>query len=70
MRKFNKYTDNLGIVYYQGTDWITSYGTKVAEIDYDNRQVIIREWWSQSTSKHINYATKELGFTKIETNEL
>ena len=53
-----KYKKNL----FCDGKFIYSYNTKVAEIDSDNKEVIIDGWYSQTTSKHINYVAKELGF--------
>lgn len=61
MRKFEKYTANLSIVHYDGHDWIQSYSTRVAKIDYNTRTAYVSQWYSMTTSKHINYACKQLG---------
>lgn len=42
--------------------FIYSYNTKVAEIDHKNRVVKPLGYWSKTTSKHINFAAKELGY--------
>lgn len=65
-RKFDKYKDNLSIVRFDGADWIQSYTTRVAKIDYDNRTAEVLRYWSMTTSKHINYACNELGLTVIK----
>jgi hypothetical protein len=62
-RKFDKYKDNLSVVEFDGAYYIQSYTTKVAKIDYDNRNAEILGYWSMTTSKHINYACNELGLT-------
>jgi hypothetical protein len=46
-------------------EYIYSYNTKVAEIDHKNRVVKPLGWWSPTTSKHINYVAKELGYKKL-----
>ena len=66
MRKFEKYTANLSLVYFDGTDWIKSYDTLVARIDWDERTATVLQWWSSTTSKHINYAAKQLGLKVIK----
>jgi hypothetical protein len=66
MRKFDKYKENLCIVQYDGCDWIMSYTTRVAKIDYAEMTAIVQGYWSMTTSKHINYACKQLGLTKID----
>jgi hypothetical protein len=59
--KFKKYKDNLSY----DEKFIYSYNTPVAKIDRKNKVVIPLGYWSVTTSKHINYATKELGFNKL-----
>ena len=54
-RTFQRYKQNLD---YDG-NYIYSYGTKVAEITPNSVKPL--GWWSVTTSKHINYAAKELG---------
>jgi hypothetical protein len=67
MRKFEKYTENLQIVHEAGTDFIKSYSTLVAKINYDERTAEVAEWYSTTTTKHINYACKKLGLTVINS---
>ena len=64
MRKFKKYQMNLSVIYKNGFDYIKSYDTLVAKIDWDKREAIVEEWYSVTTSKHINYACEELGLIK------
>ena len=66
MMKFKRYAQNLCIVSGADSDYIMSYDTKVAKIDYAKREALVLGYWSQTTSKHINYACKELRLTKIE----
>jgi hypothetical protein len=66
-RKFDKYKDNLSVVRFDGADWIQSYTTRVAKIDHDNGTAEVLGYWSQTTSKHINYACFELGLTKVQS---
>lgn len=40
--------------------FIYSYNTKVAKIDFINNTLCRLGYWSQTTSKHINYAAKQL----------
>jgi hypothetical protein len=54
-KKFDKYKDNLSY----DNKFIYSYGTKVAAIK--GKTLIKLGFWSTTTSKHINYAAKELG---------
>ena len=62
MRKLAKYTQNLRV----DDDYIYSYCTKVATIDHVKRQVTPLGWWSVTTSKHINYAAKEMGMSVVK----
>ena len=61
MRTFKKYKQNLKIVTTSEGDYIQSYSTNVAKIDYSTKTAKILGYWSMTTSKHINYASKELG---------
>lgn len=63
MRTFNKYKQNLRVVNYEGSDYIMSYTTRVAKIDYLTREVLQLGWWSVTTQKHINYAADQLGLS-------
>ncbi len=56
MRKFIKYRKNLAY----DDNFVYSYKNKVGRIDTDNRVLWRLGYWSQTTSKHINYAAKEL----------
>jgi len=62
MRRFKKYTQNLMV----DGDFVYSYYTKVAKIDHVKRQVTPLGWWSVTTSKHINYAAKEMGMSVVK----
>jgi hypothetical protein len=61
LSKFKKYKDNLSY----DSKFIYSYNTKVAEINHKNKVVVPLGYWSVTTSKHINYAAKELGYNKL-----
>jgi hypothetical protein len=61
IKKFAKYKDNLSY----DDKFIYSYKTKVAEINHKNKVVVPLGYWSVTTSKHINYAAKELGYNKL-----
>ena len=69
MRTFDKYKDNLQIVYKEGHDYIKSYDTLVAKIDYDKRTIEVSKWYSMTTSKHINYVAKQLALKVIQINK-
>jgi hypothetical protein len=58
---FKKYKENLTY----DDKFIYSYNTKVAEINHKNKVVIPLGFWSPTTSKHINYASQELGYKKL-----
>lgn len=45
---------------------IYSYETNVAAIDHDQKQVIIKNWYSVTTSKHINYIANLLNYQTIK----
>ena len=56
--KQTKYKKNL----YFNMNYIFSYDTNVATIDHDQKQVIIKSWYSVTTSKHINYIANLLNY--------
>jgi len=60
MRTLPKYKQNLRI---QGNN-VWSYSTIVAKIDGCN--LIQLGYWSMTTQKHINYASKYLGLNLIK----
>ena len=45
---------------------IFSYDTNVATIDHDQKQVIIKHWYSVTTTKHINYIANLLNYQTIK----
>ena len=51
------FTDDKNIYFYQ---------TKVATIDHLKRQVIVKNWSSRATSKHINYVANLLNYQTIK----
>ena len=57
---FNKYKQNLSVVYKGNKKYIKSYDTLVAVCDYPKMTQL--GWWSVTTQKHINYAADELGY--------
>ncbi len=56
MYKFRKYKQNLKVV----DGYVISYNTKVAKCNHNNDTLTQLGWWSVTTQKHINYASKEL----------
>jgi len=65
-RRFKKYTQNLSICSVMNDgDYIQSYDTLVAKIDYDNKVAKVLGYWSKTTTKHINYACNELKLQQI-----
>jgi hypothetical protein len=59
MRKFEKYKTNLSLVDIEHTTYVKSYDTLVAKVE--GNKLVILGWWSQTTSKHINYVANQLG---------
>lgn len=53
-----KYKQNLRV---DGLN-VYSYSTHVATIDHHKQVVTRHGYWSQTTSKHINYVASELGY--------
>ena len=58
--KFERYTQNLRYMY----PFVYSYDTKVAEVKGDELHQL--GWWSVTTQKHINYASKELNLKLVK----
>jgi hypothetical protein len=59
MTKFKRYQANLRVV----DNRVISYTTHVATIEGSTLRVL--GYWSQTTSKHINYVASELGLKKV-----
>ena len=57
--KLKRYKKNLRVV----DEKIYSYDTYVAAINHLHKTVKVLEWWSVTTSKHINYVARELNYT-------
>ena len=64
--KFQRYTKNLKY----NSEGIYSRNVKIANLDIRNRTIQKRGYWSQTTTKHYNYAKRVLnlcyGFEEIE----
>ena len=65
-RTFAKYKQNLRVANYDGADYVVSYTTRVAKIDYGKGELIQLGYWSVTTQKHINYAANQLGLNLIK----
>ena len=65
MAILNKYKQNLEI----DNKYIYSYGTPVGKLDHINKQIIVEDYWSRTTSKHINYVAGEYGYEVIRKYE-
>tara|TARA_B110000240_G_C13049099_1_gene262524 strand:+ start:266 stop:475 length:210 start_codon:yes stop_codon:yes gene_type:complete len=63
MRRFNRHRQNLCVIQWNGADYVMSYTTRVAKIDYSNKTLNQLGWWSVTTQRHINYAADQLGLT-------
>tara|TARA_R100000900_G_scaffold91545_1_gene71308 strand:- start:477 stop:668 length:192 start_codon:yes stop_codon:yes gene_type:complete len=61
LQKLDKYKQNLTIV--NGVN-VYSYTTNVADIKGDELHVF--GYFSQTTTKHINYVAKEFGLTIVD----
>ena len=60
LRNFDRYKTNL----MHDSEYIYSYRTKVAKIEDGN--LIVDNWYSVTTSKHINYAATQLNLNIIK----
>ena len=58
MIRQTKYFENLRT----DNKYIYSYNTKVAKIDNINQLVIVYDWYSVTTTKHINYIARLLNY--------
>ena len=58
--KFDRYTKNLRFEH----PFVISYTTKVAEVKGNELHQL--GWWSVTTQKHINYASRELNLKLIK----
>lgn len=56
IKRFDKYKQNLCMV----NNEVYSYSTHVATVDPYKNELKLHGWWSQTTSKHVNYVAKEL----------
>ena len=65
MTILNRYKQNLGVDH----QFVYSYKTKVGKFDHINKQIIVDEYWSMTTSKHINYVANEYGYEVIKKYE-
>jgi hypothetical protein len=63
MVKLPKYKENLRII--DNKD-VYSYSTRVAQIK--GEELHVYGWWSQTTSKHINYVASYYNLKKVEKN--
>ena len=61
LQKLDKYKQNLSII--NGVN-VYSYTTNVADIKGDELHVF--GYFSQTTTKHINYVAKEFGLTIVD----
>ncbi len=62
LKKMDRYKENLMV----SDNNIFSYLTNVATIDHENREIIVPDWWSSTTSKHINYVAREYNYKVIK----
>ena len=58
LNKMNKYKENLLV----SDNNIYSYLTDVATINHNKKEIIVKKWWSVTTSKHINYVGREYNY--------
>jgi len=58
----SKYKKNLRVL----GDNVISYTTHVATIDHNKRKIYVHGYWSTTTTKHINYVIRQLGYLEIK----
>ena len=61
----NKYKQNLKV----DENFVYSYGAKVAVINHIKKEIKCLDWWSVTTSKHINYVGTEYNY-KVNKSEV
>jgi hypothetical protein len=64
--KLKNYQANLSILQTIEGDFVKSYDTLVAKIDYENNKLYQLGNWSMSTQKHINYVAKQFNLELIK----
>lgn len=62
MYTFKRYKSNLKT----HNNKVYSYETNVADIDHKNRTIKPNDYYSMTTSKHINYVASEYGYKVIK----
>jgi hypothetical protein len=58
METFERYKTNLRV----HDNKVYSYNTDVANIDHKNKTITPHQYYSVTTSKHINYVANEYGY--------
>ena len=62
IRKFEKYKENLKV----DDNYVYSYGKPVAKIECEKRCVVVDEFVSKTTSRHINYVADQFNYTVLK----
>jgi hypothetical protein len=62
MNTFVKYKVNLRV----HNNKVYSYNTNVADINHKNKTITPNDYYSMTTSKHINYVASEYGYKVIK----
>ena len=70
IRRFSRYKKNCGVITTHSGDFVLSYSTNVAKIDYEKKTVKPLDYWSRTTSKHINYVAAQLGLEVLPLVEM
>ena len=64
--KLPKFKKNLSLVIKDdGSEWIKSYDTLVAKINREKGTVFVLDFYSMTTSKHINYVIDLFKYRRI-----
>lgn len=61
-----RYKQNLKV----HNDKVYSYNTHVATIEHERKIVVVHDYYSVTTSRHINYVAKELGYSTVKEDQL
>ena len=63
MRTFEKHKKNLKV----DDNYVYSYGEPVAKIDDGKKEIVVDEFVSKTTSRHIGYVANQFGYSVVKT---
>lgn len=57
-KPLTKFKQHLKVVTWNYIDYVYSYSSAIAKIDWNMNQIIQIRWWNPNQVKHINYIAK------------